>query len=65
MNGNIGKYYHYKGTGSGRINIPIAIARDLGFNHKDDIFMVTKTIDDQKGLFLFKKEKEGEKVIAS
>lgn len=56
MNGNIGKYYYYEGSGSGRINIPIAIARDLGFNNKDDVFMVTKTIDGQKGLFLYKKE---------
>lgn len=58
MNGNSGKYYHYEGSGSGRINIPIAIARDLGFHHKDDIIMVTKTIDGQKGLFLFKKEEK-------
>lgn len=58
MNGNIGKYYYYEGSGSGRLNIPIAIARDLGFNHKDDVFMFTKTIDGQKGLFLFKRKKE-------
>ena len=54
MNGNTTKYYHYEGSGSGRINIPIALARDLGFNHKDEICIVIKTLDDKKGLFLFK-----------
>ncbi len=58
MNGNIAKYYYYKGSGSGRVNIPIAIARDLGFKHKEGLCVVTKTIDGQKGLFLWKREKK-------
>ena len=56
MNGNTTKYYYYEKSGSGRINIPIALARDLGFEHKDDIQIVIQTINGQKGLFLFKKE---------
>jgi len=58
MNGNTTKYYHYEGSGSGRINIPIAIARDLGLEHKDRIKIVTKTINGKKGLFIWKSEKE-------
>ncbi len=56
MNGNYTKYYYYENSGSGRINIPIAIARDLGFTHKDTIKLVIKEIDGKKGLFLWKKE---------
>jgi len=56
MNGNLTKYYYYKGSGSGRINIPIAIARDLGLEHKDTINIVIKTINGKKGLFLWKRE---------
>lgn len=56
MNGNITKYYFYEKSGSGRVNIPIALARDLGFEHKDDINIVIQTIDGKKGLFLWKRE---------
>ena len=58
MNGNITKYYYYEKSGSGRVNIPIALARDLGLEHKDDIHIVIQTIDGHKGLFLFKKEEQ-------
>ena len=37
LNGNKAKYYKPKGSGSGRINFPIAIARDLGFINKDEL----------------------------
>lgn len=43
---------------SGRINIPIALARDLGLEHKDNIIIVIKEIDGQKGLFLWKREEK-------
>jgi hypothetical protein len=57
MNGNFTKYYHYEGSGSGRINIPTAIARDLGLTHKDEVKLVIKTINGVKGLFISKIEK--------
>lgn len=60
MNGNKAKYYHYNGSGSGRINIPIALARDLGFEHKDDLIISIKNMNGIKGLFLFKEGEVGE-----
>ncbi|MFX1256507.1 MAG: hypothetical protein ACFFAN_01505 [Promethearchaeota archaeon] len=55
MNGEITRYYKYKGT-SGRVNVPPSVAKTLSWNHKDEIRMIFKTIDGQEGLFLFKKE---------
>lgn len=56
MNGNSTKYYHYEGTGSGRISIPIALARDLGLEHKDELIISIQTIEGKKGLFISRKE---------
>jgi len=55
MNGNIAKFYFYEGSGSGRINIPIALARDLGFQNKDNLIISVQIIDGQKGVFIYKK----------
>lgn len=57
MNGETTKYYEYKAT-SGRINIPKSVAKMLNWEHKDEINIIVKTIDNQLGLFLFKKEKK-------
>ena len=57
MNGEETKYYEYKAT-SGRINIPKSVAKMLNWTHLNDINIVVKTIDDQIGLFLFKKKIE-------
>jgi bifunctional DNA-binding transcriptional regulator/antitoxin component of YhaV-PrlF toxin-antitoxin module len=58
LNGNYTKYYHYEGSGSGRVNIPTAIARDLGLKHKDKVRIVIKTFEGKKGLFISKVEKD-------
>ena len=56
MNGEVVKYHRYEGT-SGKITIPLAIAKGLNWKHKDEINIVIKTIDGETGLFLFKKKK--------
>ncbi len=58
MNGKTSKYYHYEKTGSGRITIPISLAKGLGWKHKDDIEIVIKNLNGNLGLFLYKKEKK-------
>ena len=57
MNGEITKYYKYKSSGSGNITIPIALAKALNWKHHDEIGIIIDVKNDQKGLFLFKKEK--------
>lgn len=57
MNGETTKYYEYEST-SGRINIPKSVAKMLNWEHLNDINIVIKTIDNQIGLFLFKKERK-------
>jgi len=61
MNGENTKYYKYKSSGSGTITIPIAIAKALNWNHQDSLSIVLKTKDGQIGIFVFKKETEGNK----
>jgi len=56
MNGETTKYYKYKTSGSGTITIPIALAKALGWNHKDEINITIEVIKDRKGLFLHKRE---------
>jgi len=57
MNGETTKYYKFKNSGSGRLTIPISMAKGLNWEHKDEINVLIKTFDGQPGLFLFKKEK--------
>jgi len=57
MNGERTKYYEYKAT-SGRINIPKSVAKTLNWTSLDEINIIVKTIDNQIGLFLFKKNKD-------
>ena len=60
MNGKTTKYYKFESSGSGRVNIPIALAKGLNWEHNNEINIVIHTIEGQTGLFLFKK-KESEK----
>lgn len=56
MNGKTTKYYKFESSGSGRVNIPIALAEALNWEHNIEINIVIQTIKGQTGLFLFKKE---------
>ena len=58
MNGNITKYYYYEKSGSGRVNIPIALARGLNWEHKNDIGIIIDIKNGHKGLFLWKREEK-------
>lgn len=60
MNGHLVKYLFYEKTGKSQITIPKRILEinDFNWEHGDDIFIVAKTIDDQKGLFIWKREKK-------
>ena len=58
MNGEITKYYKYETSGSGTVTIPLALAKSLNWDHKDEIYIVIKEVNNQVGLFLFKKKKE-------
>jgi len=55
MNGEITKYYKYNTSGSGNLTIPIALAKALNWEHKDEINVIFDVKKGQKGLFLFKK----------
>ncbi len=57
MNGKTTKYYKFKSSGSGRLTIPISIAKSLNWEDGNEINIIIKEINGQIGLFLFKKEK--------
>jgi bifunctional DNA-binding transcriptional regulator/antitoxin component of YhaV-PrlF toxin-antitoxin module len=61
MSGETTKYYKFEKTGSGRITIPISMAKGLNWGHKDEINILIKTINGQLGLFLWKREEEKKK----
>lgn len=58
MNGEITKYYKYNTSGSGSITIPIALAKALNWEHKDEINIIFDIKDGQHGLFFFKKKRK-------
>ena len=58
MNGETTKYYKFKKSGSGRVTIPIALAKALNWIHDDELNIIIEIKNGNKGLFLFKKEKE-------
>jgi hypothetical protein len=62
MNGHKTKYLYYKESGRSILTIPRAIleAINLNWTHKDNIKIIFKEIDGQKGLFLFKPTQEEE-----
>ena len=57
MNGETVKYHKYEGS-SGKISIPISVAKSLNWSHKDDLGIIIKLIDGKQGLFIWKREKE-------
>ncbi len=59
MNGLETKYLHYK-TGKSEVTIPRKSLKIISFSwkHKDNVFLVIREVDGQKGLFL-SKEIEG------
>lgn len=58
MDGETTKYYKFEKSGSGRLTVPISLAKSLNWEHQDEINILIKTIDGQIGLFLWKKEKK-------
>ena len=58
MNGETVKYLYYDSNKRSLITSPITFARGLNWKHKAEINIIFETKNGQKGLFLFKKEKE-------
>ena len=58
MNGDTTKYYKFEKSGSGRVTIPVRLAKALKWEHDDKIGIVMESFNGQNGLFLFKREKE-------
>jgi len=60
MDGHLSKYLFYEKTGKSQITIPRKFleVEQIDWKHNDDIYLVTKTIEGKKGIFIFKKEKE-------
>lgn len=58
MNGHPVKYLFYKSNKKSVVTIPRAIldANNLDWTHGDEIKLVVKTIDEQPGIFLYKKK---------
>jgi hypothetical protein len=58
MNGHPVKYLYYESNKKSNVTIPRAVleASNLHWEHKDEINLVVKTIDGQKGIFLYKKD---------
>lgn len=50
------KYYKFDTSGSGRVTIPIAMAKGLGWKHGDELAISIEVMNGYKGLFLFKTE---------
>ena len=62
MNGYTSKYLYYKSNKNSIITIPRPIieANNLNWEPGDNIGIIVETMNGNKGLFLFKKEKEKE-----
>ncbi len=58
VNGHPTKYLFYESNKKSIVTVPRAIidAANLNWNHQDQINIIVKTIDEQPGLFLFKKK---------
>ncbi len=56
--GHITSYLHYKKTKKSVVTIPRVVleTNNLNWEHKDEIFLTVSEINDQKGIFLYKKE---------
>ncbi len=60
MDGYKAKYLYYEANKQSMVTIPRAIldANNLNWDHKDDVYILSKEIEGQPGLFLYKKEEE-------
>ncbi len=58
VNGETTKYYKYESSGSGRVTIPLSLAKALNWEHDDELNVIVEVFNEQKGLFFFKKDKE-------
>lgn len=58
MNGETTKYYKFEKSGSGRLTIPISLAKSLNWEEKEDIGIIIDIRNGQKGLFIWKREKK-------
>ena len=56
MDGETTKYYKFEKSGSGRLTIPISLAKSLNWEHGDNIGIIIDIKEEQKGLFLWKRE---------
>lgn len=56
MNGETTKYRYYEASSQSIVTIPVSIARSLGWENGDEIFIKMEVLGKEKGLFLFKKE---------
>ena len=56
MDGDTTKYYKFEKSGSGRVTIPVRLAKALNWEHNNKIGIIINTIDGQQGLFLWKRE---------
>lgn len=56
MDGETTKYYKFEKSGSGRLTVPISLAKALNWEHNDKIGIIIEIREDKKGLFLWKRE---------
>ena len=58
MDGHLTKYLYYENTGKSQLTIPRKFLEieKFNWNHNDDVYLVAKEIDGQKGIFIFKKK---------
>jgi len=58
MDGETTKYYKFEKSGSGRLTIPISMAKGLNWEHGDNIGIIIDIKNGNKGLFFWKREKK-------
>ena len=58
MDGHLTKYLYYKSSGKSQVTLPRKFLEIEKFDweHDDDLYLISKEIDGQKGIFIFKKE---------
>ena len=60
MNGDTTKYYKFEKSGSGRVTIPVRLAKALNWEHNDKIGILIKMFDGKECLLLWRREKKDE-----
>ena len=60
IDGHLTKYLYYEKTGKSQITIPRKFldTEKFDWKHDDDLYLIEREIDGQKGIFIFKKEKK-------